>query len=153
MRNKLRLMCSFLAGFLVITIAASSVAIAEATGSSTDEDSVPIAIGNLLQIQVNGDDESITRAFSGRFRVGNDGSIDYPTLGRIVVNERTITQVARMIDNPLHEHIRFIGTTVVSVAEYSPVFLLGSVQKPGPAPYEPGITVFRLILASGGLAQ
>jgi len=153
MRNKLRFMCSFLAGFLVITIAGSSVAIAEATGSSTDEDSVPIANGNLLQIQVNGDDESITRAFSGRFRVGNDGSIDYPTLGRIVVNGRTITQVARMIDNPLHEHIRFSGTTVVSVAEYSPVFLLGSVQKPGPAPYEPGITVFRLILASGGLAQ
>jgi hypothetical protein len=45
-------------------------------------------IGNLLQIQVNGDAESITRAFSGQFRVGNDGSINYPTFSRIVVKAR-----------------------------------------------------------------
>ena len=102
---------------LVAAIAVSGVALAEPTGSSTDQDNVLIAIGNLLQIQVNGDDESITRTFSGQFRVSNDGSINYPTLGRVVVNGKSTAEAARMIDNPLHEQLRFSGTTSVAVTE------------------------------------
>ena len=152
MYQQIRTLYGF-ATVLVAAIALSRVALAEPTGSSPDQDNVLIAIGNLLQIQVNGDDESITRTFSGQFRVSNDGSINYPTLGRVVVNGKSTAEAARMIDNPLHEQLRFSGTTSVAVTEYSPVFLLGSVPKAGPVPYQPGMTVFQLILSSGGLAQ
>jgi polysaccharide biosynthesis/export protein len=155
MYHRLRYLCCVLLDGLFLAVIAASIALAENSGSSVpaENSSVSIEPGDLVQILVNGEEESVTRALSGQFRVRHDGSIDYPAFGSLAVGGKAATEVAHVIKDALGEQVRISGTPNVSVAEYAPVYLLGSVQRTGAFPYQPGMTVFQLVLLAGGLPQ
>jgi polysaccharide biosynthesis/export protein len=112
----------------------------------------PVDNGDLLRIAVYGD-ESVARFLSGDFRVGRDGAIKYPVLGSLTASGKTPDELARIIKKALSEKAQIAVTPAITVAEYAPVFLLGSVQRTGSFPYQPDMTVLQLILATGGLPR
>lgn len=112
----------------------------------------PVGNGDLLRIAVFGD-ENVARFLSGDFRVSQDGTIKYPVLGSLTVSGKSPDEITRIIRASLGEQAQIAVTPAVSVAEYAPVYLLGSVQRAGSFPYQPDMTVLQLILATGGLPQ
>ncbi|MBN1128645.1 MAG: SLBB domain-containing protein [Chitinispirillaceae bacterium] len=114
--------------------------------------SVPAAViktGDVLDIQVVGQ-----TAFSGRFVVHQNGTIDYPLLADVVIVNNTTSELmndltlrlARNIDNPL------VLISVVQKPEIS-VTVLGQVAKPGPVVVYQGATIQEIIHGAGGVLQ
>ena len=96
-------------------------------------------------------------SISGVFRVGNDGNINYPLLGRIQVVGLSIDQAAAEIERLLEQD--FIRDAVVSVTmanrqEYS-VFITGAVRGQGSVNFDPeeGITLGRAVARVGGASE
>lgn len=96
-------------------------------------------------------------SISGGFRVGNDGNINYPLLGRIKVEGLSIDQAAAEIEQLLEKD--FIRDAIVSVTmanrqEYS-VFVTGAVRSQGNITFDPeeGITLGRAVARVGGASE
>lgn len=111
-----------------------------------------IGNGDVLQITVFGE-ATVAQVLSGRFKVGTDGTITYPILGEVAVAGKAPADVAQTIVQALGRQVPISGIPTVSVAEYAPLYLLGSVARTGPIEYQPNMTVFQLILQVGGLPQ
>ncbi|MGK9237085.1 polysaccharide biosynthesis/export family protein [Inquilinus limosus] len=104
--------------------------------------------GDTLAITVYGQE-----TLSGPFRVGPDGIIGYPLLGDVEVDGLTTGEIAKRIGAGLEEHVPSGSAVSVSIQEYSPVFVLGEVEKPGPYPYRPGMIALELLAVGGGLKK
>ena len=115
---------------------------------STALDAAIIKVGDVLDIQVQGND-----AFSGRFTVSSSGTIEYPLLADETIvnistselmNELTF-RLAKHIDNPL------VLISVVKKPNIS-VTVLGQVVNPGPVETYLGASLQEVIKLAGGPA-
>jgi protein involved in polysaccharide export with SLBB domain len=105
-----------------------------------------IKSGDVLDIVVQGHPE-----FSGRFAMGDNGTIEYPLMAdQVIVNITTselmndlTLRLAKHIDNPL---------VVISVVEKPEivVFVLGQVKLPGPVKTYLGATLQEVLQMAGG---
>jgi protein involved in polysaccharide export with SLBB domain len=105
-----------------------------------------IRSGDVLDIVVQAHPE-----FSGRFSVGENGTIEYPLMAdQVIVNITTselmndlTLRLAKHIDNPL---------VVISVVEKPEivVFVLGQVKMPGPIKTYLGATLQEVLQLAGG---
>ena len=105
-----------------------------------------IKTGDVLEIVVQAHPE-----FSGRFTVGENGTIDYPLVAdqpivnittSELMNDLTI-RLAKHIDNPL------VLISIVEKPEIA-VFVLGQVKNPGPVKTYAGVTLQEAIQLAGG---
>jgi protein involved in polysaccharide export with SLBB domain len=105
-----------------------------------------IKSNDVLNIMVSNHPE-----FSGRFTVGENGSIDYPLMAdqNIVnittselMNDLTI-RLAKHIDNPL------VLISIIDKPEIA-VFIIGQVKLPGPVKTYLGATLQEVIMLAGG---
>lgn len=135
---------------LGIVLLASAAALA-ALPATAGERGYPVGAGDQLQIFVYGSD-NISNALSGRFRVDATGSMYYPLVGAMEVAGKTPAEVGKMLNNALSGEVP-ISLPTVSIASFAPVFLTGSVARTGPFEFQPGMTVFQLVLQAGGLPQ
>jgi protein involved in polysaccharide export with SLBB domain len=102
--------------------------------------------GDVLDIVVQAHPE-----FSGRFTVGETGTIDYPLVAdQVIVNVTTselmndlTLRLAKHIDNPL------VIISVVEKPEIA-VFVLGQVKVPGPVKTYMGATLQEVLQLAGG---
>jgi protein involved in polysaccharide export with SLBB domain len=109
-------------------------------------DGAIIKEGHVLEIIVQGQP-----AFSGRYTVSKDGTIEYPLLADIPITNLTTSELmndltfrlARHIENPL---------VLVSVVDRPAmdVTVLGHVQQPGPVTTYRGASVQEIIQLAGG---
>lgn len=96
-------------------------------------------------------------SISGSFKVGNDGKVNYPLLGRVHVSGRSIDQVAADIENLLEKDL--IRDAVVSVTmsdrQVDSVFVFGAVRSQGSITFDPeeGITLGRAVARVGGTSE
>lgn len=92
---------------------------------------------------------------SGEFQVSEDGTLDYPLLGRLEVSGRTASQVAQMIRDGLANGYLKEPFVTVMVKELvsKRVYVLGQVAKPGTFPYEEGMTIVHVITLAGGFTK
>ena len=105
-----------------------------------------IKSGDVLDIVVQGHLE-----FSGRFNVGENGTIEYPLMAdQVIVNITTselmndlTIRLAKHIDNPL------VVISVVEKPEIA-VFVLGQVKIPGPVKTYQGATLQEVLQLAGG---
>ncbi|QKV17924.1 polysaccharide biosynthesis/export family protein [Oricola thermophila] len=111
----------------------------------------PVGPGDILEITVYGD-ESVTRALSGRFRVGDGGTLYYPLLGRIDVSRKSATEIGEILRDKLESQLPVILSSV-TIAEFAPVYLTGDAIRTGPFPFDPGMTVLDLVLDAGGFIR
>lgn len=91
-------------------------------------------------------------AVGGELTVGQDGTIVVPTLGRIPASNLSPEELAGQISAKLQAKLGLVDRpdATVDVVEYPPVFLVGSVTKPGEYPFRPGMTVLEAVAIGGG---
>jgi len=92
---------------------------------------------------------------NGTFLVNDAGEVSIPLVGEVPAVGCTTKELAAKISGLLQEHAGLSSKPYASVeiAQYGPVYLVGGVDKPGPYPYVPGLTVMKAISLAGGLQR
>jgi len=139
---------------LCLSLAASACA---ARGATTNHPLPAIDPGTLFDERLGVDDVFEVRAageedLSGNYRVGADGTIYYPYVGRVEVRGMRPGEVQETLTERLKDGYFRNPQISVIVVEWNSrkINVLGQVQKPGPVPYVPQMTILDAITAAGG---
>ena len=107
-----------------------------------------IGAGDIFEVRVYGEEE-----LSSTYRVAEDGSIDFPLVGRVEVGGLEPTQVADLLTEQLRtgEYLREPQVSVL-VTEYNSkrISVMGAVARPGTFPLTAGLTVVQAVSLAGG---
>lgn len=88
---------------------------------------------------------------TGDYRINADDTVSIPALGRIQVTRMTAAGLEQVIRQKTKIITGNQANVSVEVAEYSPVFVNGYVDKAGSIPWTPGMTVLQAETLAGGL--
>jgi protein involved in polysaccharide export with SLBB domain len=91
-------------------------------------------------------------AVGGEFTVSSAGTISIPLVGSMTVNGLDSTTLASRIAQQLKDKIGLISVpdATVEILDYPPLYIVGSVSKPGEYKFRPGLTVLQALALSGG---
>ena len=106
--------------------------------------------GDVFAVRVYGQED-----LSNSYRVAQDGSIDYPLVGRIEVGGREPTEIADLVAVRLRDGGYLVSPQVsVLVEEYTSkrISVMGAVADSGTFPMSAGLTVVQAISAAGGFS-
>lgn len=104
--------------------------------------------GDELKVIVFGHED-----VSGRFAVGEDGSITLPLLGQVAAAGKTVALLEREIAAALDKDYLVDPQVAIEVLTYRPVYILGQVEQPGSYPYETGLDVRKAVALAGGFTS
>jgi protein involved in polysaccharide export with SLBB domain len=109
-----------------------------------------LGAGDIFEVRVYQDKE-----LSGKYRVGPDGSIDFPLIGKVFVEAKTPSEVTEVLKAKLSEGYLKNPSVTVFVVEYSSkkVYVLGQVKRPGTYAFEEGMNVVQAITVANGFAD
>ncbi len=113
-----------------------------------DENETTLGTGDMFDVRVYGEE-----SLSSDYRVAQDGTIDFPLIGRIEVAGLEPGAVATLITTRLRDGQFFVNPHVsVVVREYNSkrVSVLGAVSAPGNYPLRSGMGVVEAISLAGG---
>jgi polysaccharide export outer membrane protein len=83
-----------------------------------------------------------------------DGKISFPLIGEMVAEGRTVTELKKSISDKLLNFVTAPEVTVIVKESRSRViYTIGKVQRPGPQPLAPDMTVMQALSAAGGFAE
>ena len=113
-----------------------------------EDDAYALGVGDSVSIQVFDESE-----LSGSFTIGEDGTIDYPLLGRVQVAGQTASGLDTSLTERLGSKYLRDPQIQVSVAQFGshPVQVLGAVKKPGLVHLTGRNTVLDVIAEAGGV--
>ena len=91
-------------------------------------------------------------ALGGEFTVAADGIINMPLVGAVRAGGETAAAIAADVATRLQEQTGLAKPPSVSVqiSAYPPVFVSGTVEKPGVVDYRPGLRVMQAVALAGG---
>ncbi len=98
--------------------------------------------GDVLQIIVWGQEE-----YSGLFKVGDAGQIQYPGIGEIEVAGQTMETITAEVRRRLGQ---FFNAPFVTVSLQFSIAVLGEVRGAGLYPVDPTLTVLDIVAMAGG---
>jgi polysaccharide export outer membrane protein len=102
--------------------------------------------GDLFDVRVFGEPD-----LSNTYRVGPEGTIDYPLVGKIQVAGLLSTEAAALLRDKLAAFVHSPQVSVlVKEMNSKRVVVYGQVQKPGTFPYSDAMTVVQAISLAGG---
>ncbi len=105
--------------------------------------------GDVLELMVAG-----APALNRRLTVDSNGDISLPVLGHVRATDVGLAELGRRIQALLVDrNVVRRGQTIVSVAEYGPIYVDGDVARPGEYRYRPGMTVRSAIALAGGIDE
>ncbi len=88
---------------------------------------------------------------SGTYRIGPEGTIDYPLVGRVVASGRLPSEIAEELQKRLAETVKRPQVSVlVREMNSKRVIIYGQVQRPGTFPYTNPMTISQAISIAGG---
>jgi polysaccharide export outer membrane protein len=111
-------------------------------------DDTTLGVGDVFDVRVYGEQE-----LSGQYRVAQDGTIDFPLIGRVEVLGRQPYEVADAIEVRLREGGYLVNPQVsIFVQQYNSkrISVLGAVESPGSFEMRSGLTVIQAIGLAGG---
>jgi len=114
-------------------------------------DDTTIGAGDTFEVRVYGEKE-----LSGKYSVERDGSVDFPLIGRVVVDGLEPAQVSDEIELRLKDSDVLKNPQVsVLVVNYASkrISVVGAVSKPGNFPMANGLTVVQAIGLAGGFTS
>lgn len=115
---------------------------------STGADDTTLGAGDIFDVRVYGEAD-----LTSNYRVAQDGTIDFPYIGRIAVAELEPTQIADLLEERLREGGILVNPQVsVLVTEYGSkrISVSGAVRNPGNYPIAPGLTTLQAVGLAGG---
>ncbi|HEV7180593.1 MAG TPA: polysaccharide biosynthesis/export family protein, partial [Candidatus Baltobacteraceae bacterium] len=105
--------------------------------------------GDQIAVQVFGD-QTLTQTVT----VLNDGTIEYPLVGRVDVAGKTPDQAAGVLHNKLLKYVRHpVVTVLISQLAQPSVLVLGDVKNPGKYQLRSDGRVSDAVAAAGGLVD
>jgi polysaccharide export outer membrane protein len=136
-----------------MVIATLLFALLARAGDSSRADGLGYRVGpgDELTIEVVGESE-----MSGTFRIADDGAVDIPFGGRVLVDALTLDEAIAVVTQHLGTTVLRRPQVVMSVARFHSreVEVSGAVAKPGKYPLTEGVTTVReMLLAAGGLGD
>lgn len=142
-----------IAGLLLFTSLAGIAApgcgpTASNTRPPTVEDDTSLGSGDRFDVRVYGEED-----LDGNYRVEQDGSIDFPYLGRVEVEGLEPPEVADLLERGLRDEGVLVQPQVsVLVTDYESrrVSVIGAVRNPGNYPVTPGLTALQAVGLAGG---
>jgi len=102
--------------------------------------------GDVFEVNVYGEQE-----MSGTYRLSNDGSIDFPLVGRVQLEGLSSGQAQERLVTALQRFVRKPQVSIF-VKEFNSqkVYVYGQVQKSGTFAYEQGMNVVQAVTLAGG---
>ena len=107
-----------------------------------------IGPNDIIRVQVFGEDDLTVER-----KVGGDGKIDYPLLGTIPVEGRTVEELQKALTSQLASGYLRHPKVAVSIVRHRNFYVGGEVRTPGGFPYEEGLTVQKALTMAGGFTQ
>lgn len=110
-----------------------------------------LGVGDSFEVRVYGHDE-----LSSNFRVADDGSINFPLLGRLKVAGLGSSEVEGLIQQTLVERgiLRSAHVSVLVTEQFSSrIRVMGAVKTPGTFVVRSGMTVVEAIGLAGGFTD
>ena len=104
--------------------------------------------GDQLRITTYGEPQ-----LSGLFKIGADGCISYPLVGRVCVAGKTLDEVVALLRADLREFITTSNNLTADIGQYANVYAMGDVEKAGAQEYRPGMIVSELVALAGGFRR
>ena len=117
-----------------------------APGPETTVSSAALGVGDVFDVRVFGEKE-----LSGTYRVGSDGSIAFPLVGRLQVEGKIALEVSVLLQKELQRFVRNPSVSVF-VKEFNSkkIYVLGQVKRPGTLPYQDGMNIIQAVTTAGG---
>jgi polysaccharide export outer membrane protein len=140
------LIVALLLGFTGCTTGAGARPTAQPQAPAGD---LTLGPGDAFEVHVY-DEEDL----SGKYRVGDDGNINFPLVGGIPVAGKTTAEIAKTIQSALEDGkiLRRPHVSVYLVEQTSrQVSIMGAVKQPGNVPLTRGMTVVQALSLAGGL--
>lgn len=122
----------------------------DAPASATAPSDMTLGPGDTFEVMVYEEKE-----LSGKYRVADDGTINFPLIGRLTVGGKGPTAVAAAIQDALRDKQILRNPSVsIYVLEYASkrINVVGAVQHPGSLPWTAGMGVVQAISVAGGLS-
>jgi polysaccharide export outer membrane protein len=114
----------------------------------------PVDAGNGYTLSTGDQIRIITYSepnLSGEFGIDDSGYVALPLLGTVAAEGLSTRALAAKLSQLLHEkNLLNNPSIVVEVVKYRPVFVLGEVQRPGPFPFVPHMTMLSAVALAGG---
>lgn len=106
-----------------------------------------VGVDDIFDVRVYGDAD-----LSGTYRVANDGTIDFPLAGRILVAGMRTGQIQTKLIERLKDGYLKNPQVTVLMKEWNSrkISVLGQVQHPGSVAYHPRMTIVDAIAQAGG---
>ena len=106
--------------------------------------------GDVVEIRVYREDD-----LNGVYRVGTDGTIDFPLIGKVQLVHKKPEEVQEEVRARLQEGFLVDPQVVVFVRERNSqkVHVMGQVNRAGTFPYEDGMSVIQAITNAGGFTK
>jgi polysaccharide biosynthesis/export protein len=88
---------------------------------------------------------------TGQFRVDDTGKIAVPLLGRVPARGLTTAALEDAVSRELKAKGLIKDPSVsVEITAYRSFFMMGEINRPGPYPYQPGLTLLDAVALAGG---
>lgn len=109
-----------------------------------------LTAGDVFEVRVFGEED-----IGGTFQVQDDGSIDFPLIGRVNVTDKTQADLAALLEQQLGDgYLRSPHVTVILTSrENLEISVLGQVTRPGKFPYAEKMTLVQALSEAGGLNE
>jgi polysaccharide export outer membrane protein len=109
-----------------------------------------LTAGDVFEVRVFGEED-----IGGTFQVQEDGSIDFPLIGRVNVTDKTQADLAALLEQQLGDgYLRSPHVTVILTSrENLEISVLGQVTRPGKFPYAEKMTLVQALSEAGGLNE
>ena len=129
--------------------AAGSSWAVQASGSTT-VNSYRVGQGDVLSVQVYDEAD-----LSGEFEIGQGGGFDYPLVGWVKVETRTVQEIGALLQRRLGQAYLVNPQVNVRVSTYAsqPVKVIGAVKSPGVFYLERETTLLEMVATAGGVAS
>ncbi|MEQ9079387.1 MAG: polysaccharide biosynthesis/export family protein [Sandaracinaceae bacterium] len=134
-----------------LAVAGCGPAVSSARPPAPAHDDTSLGAGDMFDVRVY-DEEDL----STNYRVAQDGTIDFPYVGRVVVANLEPTEVADLLEQRLQTEGVLVRPQVsVLVTEYASkrVSISGAVNSPGNYPINPGLTALQAVGLAGGTSE
>ncbi len=144
-RVRLFLVCAAMAGSAASGCGPSSI---RTPPPSTADDDTTLGVGDRFDVRVYGEQD-----LSTNYRVAQDGTIDFPYIGRIRVQGLEPPGVADLIEERLRNGGVLVNPQVSVLVTETPsrrISVIGAVRNPGNYPVSPGLTALQAVGLAGG---